>query len=69
MGLRCAVGMEKFCGGLLNCEIISQLVLDDICSKAWTAELAWGGCHFVTDEIRCLAPSRAPRNAPEQGAL
>lgn len=58
--------MEKFSGGLLNCTIVSQLVLDDICSKPWAAALAWSGCHFVMDKIRCVAPGRAPRNRSTQ---
>lgn len=58
--------MEKFLGGLLNCVIVSQLVLDGIYSKAWAAELAWSSCWFVMDKIRCMAPGRAPGNGSKQ---
>lgn len=58
--------MGKFTGDLPKRMIVSQLVLDDICSKAWAAELAWGGCHFVMDKIRCVAPGRALRKRSRQ---
>ncbi|XP_059701594.1 reelin domain-containing protein 1 [Haemorhous mexicanus] len=42
---------------------VNRLVLDDTCSKAWAAELAWSSWHFVTVKIRCMEPDSAQKQA------
>jgi len=49
--------MEKFIGGLLNCMIVSQLVLDDICSKAWS------GCHQIKEGVQHQAEPQEQEHA------
>lgn len=58
-GLRGTVGMEKFIGGLLNCMIVSQLALNDIC-KAWAAQLVRSSCYFVMDKIKVHGTRESP---------
>lgn len=55
--------MEKFIGGLLNCMLVPQLVLDDTCSKAWPAEPMWSSWHFVTVKISCMEPDSPQKQA------
>lgn len=48
--------------------LVPQLVLDDTCSKAWAAELAWSSWHFVTVKIRCMEPG-SPQKQAQAGTV